>query len=296
MNVSKSNKLTKLQNDEIKLNILFNKVFPQISIDKYDYYVKNKMILDLFINQYLERINEQLETSLNYEKKQQEYLKDKKINNGKLKYKRSIEKTSKIKENLLDILKNEEDIENDEIEEEIIELSYSNVKYMKKFSQDIKQDMLRNKTFTRDKGQEASFFTMTLPSRFHPFITAKFDKKTKKNIKLHYEKWTLNLNFQFSSIDEGIRSGYSYLNDMTKDLLDKIKYGNLKYRKILKDTKYNIIFEPHKSLIPHVHGIIYYNLEVKKIIEKSFKTIIKKYDLDKRFNEMKFNWWSGWCC
>ena len=33
MNVSKSNKLTKLQNDEIKLNILFNKVFPQISID-----------------------------------------------------------------------------------------------------------------------------------------------------------------------------------------------------------------------------------------------------------------------
>lgn len=108
---------------------------------------------------------------------------------------------------------------------------------------------------------EPMFITITLPSKYHPF------KKTAG-------KYILNENFEFVAIEQRITLGYKELNKIFREF-----YLNVKNNKKNKQLKFIKIIEPHKSLIPHLHRIVYINKGTLESFKNQFETIIKKYEL-----------------
>ncbi len=108
---------------------------------------------------------------------------------------------------------------------------------------------------------EPMFITITLPSKYHPF------KKTAG-------KYILNENFEFVAIEQRITLGYKELNKIFREF-----YLNVKNNKKNKQLKFIKIIEPHKSLIPHLHRIVYINKGTLDSFKNQFETIIKKYEL-----------------
>lgn len=107
------------------------------------------------------------------------------------------------------------------------------------------------------------FITITLPSKYHPF---------KKINDIYYQ----NKNFEFVEIEQRITRGYKELNKIYREF-----YLNVKNTKKNKDIKFIKIIEPHKSLIPHLHRVVFVKLETKEKIEKQFFKVVKKYKLKK---------------
>lgn len=108
---------------------------------------------------------------------------------------------------------------------------------------------------------EPMFVTITLPSKYHPF----------KKIN---DKYILNENFEFVALEQSITLGYKELNKIFREF-----YLNVKNNKKNKQLKFIKIIEPHKSLIPHLHRIIYINKGTLESFKNQFETIIKKYEL-----------------
>ena len=108
---------------------------------------------------------------------------------------------------------------------------------------------------------EPIFITITLPSKYHPF-------------KKIADKYILNENFEFVAIEQRITHGYKKLNKIFREF-----YLNVKNNKKNKQLKFIKIIEPHKSLIPHLHRIIYINKGTLESFKNQFETIIKKYEL-----------------
>lgn len=119
---------------------------------------------------------------------------------------------------------------------------------------------------TTEKGLIPIFITLTLPSKFHPF------KKNKKKDTIY----KLNPNFDYIEIEESINKGYKLLNKIYKEF-----YKNVKSNKKNKDMKFIKIIEPHKTLIPHLHRILYINPNTFNSVKKTFLKIVYKYKLKK---------------
>lgn len=123
---------------------------------------------------------------------------------------------------------------------------------------------LRTKELERicnEEKLEPVFITLTLPSKFHPF------KKSN-------EYFSLNSNFEFVAIEQRINEGYKELNKIYREF-----YLNVKNNKKNKGLKYIKIIEPHKSLIPHLHRILYINKDTFESFKNQFGSITKKYKL-----------------
>ncbi len=125
----------------------------------------------------------------------------------------------------------------------------------------------------KEEKLEAIFITLTLPSKYHPF------KKSNKH-------FSLNNNFEFVAIEQRINEGYKELNKIYREF-----YLNVKNNKKNKGLKYIKIIEPHKSLIPHLHRILYINKDTFESFKNQFETITKKYELKQtkieRLNEAR---------
>jgi len=94
------------------------------------------------------------------------------------------------------------------------------------------------------------FITLTLPSQYHPF-----DKCNKKN-DIH------NPNIHT------IKNGYQKLNEMFRRIQKDFRKSNETKKTTLKFVK---VIEPHKTFVPHLHGIVF----VPKGEEKTFINHLK---------------------
>ena len=114
----------------------------------------------------------------------------------------------------------------------------------------------------KEKGLTGVFFTLTNQSCFHPFITY----NDRFNI--------LNKNFKFNSIDTSIKAGYKNLNEIFRTFYKRVK-------NISKDILYICCYEPHKSLIPHLHCLLFIKEEYILKVKKLFLKIIKEKNLQR---------------
>jgi hypothetical protein len=105
------------------------------------------------------------------------------------------------------------------------------------------------------------FITLTLPSKYHPFVEIN-------------GKYTLNKNFNFIEIEERINRGYKELNKIFRNF-----YLNVKNNRKNKDMKMIQINEPHGSLQVHKHRILYINKDTYNSVLNTFNKIIEKYQL-----------------
>jgi hypothetical protein len=111
--------------------------------------------------------------------------------------------------------------------------------------------------------------TLTLPTEFHPF-------RLINKINDDYQKiYELNENFIFSNVDTRLKCGYKKLNKIYREFYKLIKKDSNKNIKFMK------IIEPHKSLVPHLHCIIFLKIENHYDILKHFNKVVKKYNLTK---------------
>jgi hypothetical protein len=165
----------------------------------------------------------------------------------------------------------------------------NNMKIKNKYSKDsikIKKDVIKefnnykNLTYLKCKELERVskeeelkplFLTITLPSSFHPF------RKNKQT-----EIFRINPNFKFLTLTERIEKGRKELNEIFREV-----YKNINKREN-KGIKFIKIIEPHKSLMVHLHRILYVKMDNIEQIKKTFLKVIKKHKIIKYdFEELK---------
>ena len=109
---------------------------------------------------------------------------------------------------------------------------------------------------------KALFLTWTCPSSYHPFV---INHKTGKIIKN-------NPKFVYKNIDEAIKPSYKLLKKTFRDFYKQIK-------KIDKQMMYIKVYEPHKTLIPHLHCLLFVNPSKLEQIKKVFTQTVKNNKL-----------------
>ncbi|BCD67606.1 replication endonuclease [Nitratiruptor sp. YY09-18] len=148
---------------------------------------------------------------------------------------------------------------------EVFDFIYDFEKEQKKYYQSIQQKIFALEQLAQDYGLVPIFITFTLPSRFHPVISRKY-KGIRKLAKP-------NENFAFQSIEDAIREGYAFLQkEIFRNFYKRIKNydSNILYIKAI---------EPHKTLIPHMHLLLFVTPINIENIEKVFRKIIQEFNL-----------------
>jgi hypothetical protein len=109
------------------------------------------------------------------------------------------------------------------------------------------------------------FFTLTLPSEYHPYSNNGRDK---------------NVNFtdDVSDIDAVVkkyREGYKLLNTIFRQM-----YKATKQKLGAKTLSYCLVYEPHKSFVPHCHGLFWFDsADDIEDFRDIFYRYIKKFNL-----------------
>ena len=106
------------------------------------------------------------------------------------------------------------------------------------------------------------FITLTNPSKFHPFVSVKNQKNTYK----------LNKNYEFDDLKNCIDESYKNINIIYRELYKNIKTEH-------KETKFTKIIEPHKSLVCHLHRLIFVKKENLESVKRKYLNILKKHNL-----------------
>jgi hypothetical protein len=117
---------------------------------------------------------------------------------------------------------------------------------------------------SKQKNLVPLFLTWTIPSEYHPLI---INHKTKKIIKK-------NPKFKFKNIDKAIKPGYELLKKTFREFYKQIK-------KIDKEILYFKIYEPHKTLVCHLHCLLFVSPDKFDRIKKVFKQTIKNNKLQR---------------
>jgi len=106
------------------------------------------------------------------------------------------------------------------------------------------------------------FLTLTLPSQFHPFKTL----KNKKQIN--------NKNFKYEKLEDAIKEGYQELKNIYRIFYKRVKNHS-------KNIYYIKVVEPHKSLIPHMHVMLFVEIKQITVIKKLFYKVCKEHKLQR---------------
>lgn len=117
---------------------------------------------------------------------------------------------------------------------------------------------------TKEEDLEPIFITLTNPSEFHPFITSKDKKKFVR----------LNSKFNFLNIEDSIDESYININKIFREF-----YKNVKKREN-KNMKFIKMIEPHRSLICHLHRILYIKKGTYLNVQEKFNRIKEKFELE----------------
>ena len=124
---------------------------------------------------------------------------------------------------------------------------------------------------TRENNLIPVFITLTNPSKFHPFVSIKNQKNTYK----------LNKNYEFDDLKISIDESYKNIKEIYRELYKNIKTEH-------KETKFTKIIEPHKSLICHLHRLIFVKKENLESVKRKYLNILKKHNLKScRFEILK---------
>lgn len=180
------------------------------------------------------------------------------------KYKRISEKKEKrtneyLKKCILKNLKNDEIIQ---LKKDIV-LDFNETKNLT-YLKCKELDRIRTK-----EGLEGIMITLTNPSKFHPFISNDVEDEEKKMFV------SLNENFEFETLENRIDESYQNIKEIYREF-----YKNVK-QKENKNCKFIKIIEPHRSLVCHLHRILYIKRGTYEKVEKKFERIKEKHDLKK---------------
>lgn len=114
----------------------------------------------------------------------------------------------------------------------------------------------------KEKGKIPIFITLTNPSSYHPF--------TRNKRGIYYK---INPNFRFYSLRDSIDESYKNINEIFRVLYKRLKQGKN------KDLKYVKVIENHKTLITHLHRILYIEKNTYKSFQKIFNNLLKDFEL-----------------
>ena len=106
------------------------------------------------------------------------------------------------------------------------------------------------------------FITLTVPSEFHPY-------KTLKN-----QVIVINKKYKFVKLDDAIVEAYEELKTIYRTFYKRLKNCS-------KNIYYIKITEPHKSLIPHMHILLFIEKDQQLNTKKLFMKIYKEYKLQR---------------
>lgn len=151
---------------------------------------------------------------------------------------------------------------------EYVSIDYDFERKYKEYSRLTQQKISTIEQMANDKGYVSLFITLTLPSRFHPFRSIAY----KNNKRLYTQR---NKEFAFDSVNEAIKDGYKFLNELFKVFYKRIK----NFTK--KELFYARSVEFHSSLIPHIHCVLFFPLEKYDEVVGVYKRIIEYYKLDR---------------
>ena len=117
---------------------------------------------------------------------------------------------------------------------------------------------------TKEEDLEPIFVTLTNPSEYHPFITSKDKTKFVR----------LNEKFNFLNIEDSIDESYINVNKIFREFYKNVKKRENKSMKFIK------MIEPHRSLICHLHRILYIKKGTYLNVEEKFNRIKEKFELE----------------
>lgn len=113
---------------------------------------------------------------------------------------------------------------------------------------------------TNSKNLRPIFLTLTLPSKFHPLLTIRNGKVIR------------NKNYQYIKHEYAISDGYQELKKIYRIFYKRVK----SYSKNIYFIK---VTEPHKSLIPHMHILLFIEPEQLRNAKKLFFKVCKENKL-----------------
>lgn len=132
-----------------------------------------------------------------------------------------------------------------------------------------------NSTYTDDK-LVPFFVTVTLPSQYHDFKTiSNFELISKKNQPEDFRE--LPDSVSQSNFEQTIKEGYNLLNHF----IDNIRQ-NFRVKREYTPVKYISVIEPHKSLVPHLHALLYIPVGTEIIFQRHFYNQVKLLGLNKQ--------------
>ena len=117
---------------------------------------------------------------------------------------------------------------------------------------------------TKEEDLEPIFVTLTNPSEYHPFITSKDKTKFVR----------LNEKFNFLNIEDSVDESYNNVNKIFREFYKNVKKRENKSMKFIK------MIEPHRSLICHLHRILYIKKGTYLNVEEKFNRIKEKFELE----------------
>lgn len=117
---------------------------------------------------------------------------------------------------------------------------------------------------TKEEDLEPIFVTLTNPSQYHPFITSKDKERFVR----------LNEKFNFLNLEDSIDESYINVNKIFREF-----YKNVKKREN-KEMKFIKMIEPHRSLICHLHRILYIKKGTYLNVQEKFNRIKEKFELE----------------
>lgn len=158
-------------------------------------------------------------------------------------------------------LKNQQNLKNVKTGE-VLTLKYSFDSKQKEYVKTIEQKVNALVAISVAQDLKPIFITLTVPSEFHPFKTLKngFIIENKK--------------YKFSKLDNAITEAYEKLREIYRTFYKRLKSNS-------KNIYYIKIVEPHKSLIPHIHILLFVEKEQQQNTKKLFLKIYKEFELKK---------------
>ena len=145
---------------------------------------------------------------------------------------------------------------------EVLSLKYSFDFKQKEYVKTIEQKVNALVSIAIEQNLNPIFITLTVPSKFHPFKTL----KNGVNV--------TNKNYKFVKLDDAIVEAYEELKTIYRTFYKRLKNCS-------KNIYYIKITEPHKSLIPHMHILIFVENEHLSNTKKLFIKIYKEYKLQR---------------
>ena len=145
---------------------------------------------------------------------------------------------------------------------EVLSLKYSFDFKQKEYVKTIEQKVNALVSIAIEQNLNPIFITLTVPSKFHPFKTL----KNGVNV--------TNKNYKFVKLDDAIVEAYEELKTIYRTFYKRLKNCS-------KNIYYIKITEPHKSLISHMHILIFVENEHLSNTKKLFIKIYKEYKLQR---------------